>query len=131
MNGLPLEGVKILVVDDDPRVRSLYAIVLREAGAMVTASGTAAEAVHLADLEPADVVITDLRMPGYDGIWLLHQLKAHRPALPVILVTGDGEAPRDEDLRGLGFAKILRKPLILSYLTATVSDVVGRPESME
>ena len=75
-----VEGVNIVVVDDDPRVRGLYAVVLREAGAIVTASGTAAEAIYLANLEPNDVVITDLRMPEHDGIWLLQQLKAHRPA---------------------------------------------------
>ena len=126
MTGLPLQGVNILVVDDDPRVRGLYAMVLREAGATVTASGTAAEAVQLADLQPVDVVLTDLRMPGHDGIWLLHQLKSHMPATSVILVTGDAEAPEDGDLRSLGFAKVLHKPLILSRLTAAVSDVVRR-----
>ena len=101
-------------------------MVLREAGATVTASGAAAEAVQLADLQPADVVLTDLRMPGHDGIWLLHQLKSHMPATSVILVTGDAEAPEDGDLRSLGFAKVLHKPLILSRLTAAVSDVVRR-----
>ena len=131
MNRVPLQGVNILVVDDDARTRGLYAMVLREAGATVTASGTAAEAVQLSDLQPANVVITDLRMPGHDGIWLLDQLKAHRPALPVIVITGDADAPGDEDLRSVGFAKILRKPLILSCLTATVSDVVRRGGSTE
>src|SRR5262245_48301417 len=126
MAGFPLQGLNILVVDDDPRVRRLYAIVLREAGATVTASGTAAEAVQLADLQPTDVVVTDLRMPGHDGIWLLRQLKSHMPTMPVIVVTGDTEAPGDEDLRSLGFAKVLRKPLILSCLTAAVSDAVRR-----
>ena len=125
MAGFPLQGLNILVVDDDPRVRGLYAIVLREAGATVTASGTAAEAVQLADLRPTDVVVTDLRMPGHDGIWLLHQLKSHMPTMPVIVVTGDTEAG-DEDLSSLGFAKVLRKPLILSCLTATVLEVVRR-----
>jgi two-component system, NtrC family, nitrogen regulation response regulator GlnG len=91
-------------------VRGLYALALREEGATVIASGTAAEAVQLADLQPADVVVTDLRMPLHDGVWLLQQLKSYMPTIPVILITGDADAPGDEDLRGLGFAKILRKP---------------------
>jgi CheY-like chemotaxis protein len=124
MTGLPLQGVSILLVDDDPRVRGLYTMVLREAGAMVTTSRTAVEAVQLADLQRTDIVVTDLRMPGRDGVWLLQQLKADMATLPVIVITGDAETPSDEDLRNLGFAQVLRKPLILSCLTPTVSDVL-------
>jgi CheY-like chemotaxis protein len=126
MNRLALQGLNILVVDDDPRVRGLYGIVLREAGAVVTASGTAKEAVQLAELHPPDVVVTDVRMPGHDGIWLLHQLKSRMPTIPVIVVTGAPDAPSLDELQRLGFAEILRKPVVLSRLAATVAHVARR-----
>jgi CheY-like chemotaxis protein len=129
MNPLALQGLNILVVDDDPRVRGLYAMVLREAGATVTASGAATEAVQLADLHVPDVVVTDLRMPGHDGVWLLQELKRRMQALPVIVVTGGLEGLGRDDLLNLGFAETLRKPMVLSHLAATVARVVGRADS--
>jgi DNA-binding NtrC family response regulator len=121
-----LAGVTILVVDDDPGVRGLYVTVLRQAGASVMSSGVASEAVGLIELQPADVVITDLRMPGHDGIWLLGELKARSPGLPVILISGHLEESRRDKLLELGFANVLTKPLPLSDLANAVARVVGR-----
>lgn len=128
MNRPAPQRANILLVDDDPHVRGLYAIVLREAGAIVTASRTAREAVQLADWHPPDVVVTDLRMPEHDGIWLVQELKARMPAIPVILVTGDPDAPGRDELLALGFAEILHKPLVLSQLAATVARVIQRDQ---
>lgn len=121
MNRLALEGLHVLVVDDDPVVRGLYVTVLRQAGATVTSSGTAREAVLQTDVEAPDVVVTDLRMPGEDGIWLLRELKARMPTVPVIVVSGNVEGAAREHLLGLGFAAILQKPVAVSRLIATVA----------
>ena len=129
MNRLALKGLNILVVDDDPRVRGLYAMVLREAGATVTLSGAATEAVQLADLHPPDVVVTDLRMPRHDGVWLLQEAKRRMPGTPVIVVTGALDAPGDNRLLNLGFAESLHKPLVLSQLAEAVARVLRRPAS--
>lgn len=122
----PLRGVMTLVVDDDPGVRGLYVVVLRQAGATVTSSGVASEAVKLIDLCAPDVVITDLQMPTHDGIWLLREIKARLPGVPVIVVSGHIDSARLVHLRRLGFADVLAKPLPLSELTKTVARVVGR-----
>ena len=125
MKHLALRGVHIIVVDDDSSVRALYAIVLREAGATVVASGTASEAIQLAELlQPGDVVVTDVCMPERDGVWLLQELITRMPAVSVIAITGDANAPEDDHLLDLGFAEVLRKPIILSRLTSTVAHVV-------
>jgi DNA-binding NtrC family response regulator len=126
MDPVPLRGLNVLVVDDDSRVRALYALVLREAGAAVTECGLATQALQLAELDRPDVVVTDLRMPEHDGIWLLQQLKSRIPAIPVIVVTGASDAPSPDHLQSLGFATMLRKPLVLSHLTAAVAHV-ARP----
>ena len=123
MASATLDGLNVLVVDDDPTVRGLYATVLRQAGAVVTSSGVATEALALVDLRTPNVVVTDLRMPGHDGIWLLRELKLRLPSVPVIAVSGRvGPADRDE-LLGLGFAEVLAKPLPLSDLATTVARV--------
>ena len=129
MSRLALQGLNVLVVDDDPRVRGLYAMVLREAGATVSAAGTATEAIQLADLHPPDVVVTDLRMPQHDGLWLLQEVKRRMPRIPVIVVTGALDAPSDDHLHSLGFAESLHKPLVLSQLTEAVARVVRPPDS--
>jgi CheY-like chemotaxis protein len=120
-----LRGVTALVVDDDPGVRSLYVLVLRQAGAAVTSSGIASEAVQLMDLQAPDVVITDLQMPTHDGVWLLRETKARLPGVPVILVSGYIDEPQLGRLRRLGFADVLAKPLPVSELASTVARVVG------
>ena len=126
MDSTSLRGVTILVVDDDPGVRGLYVAVLRETGATVTSSGVASEAVKLIDLQSPDVVITDLRMPAHDGIWLLGELKARLPGVPVIVVSGHIEETWPSHLRRLGFADVLTKPLPLSELAHAVARAIGR-----
>lgn len=121
-----LAGVTILVVDDDPSVRGLYVTVLQLAGAIVMSTGVASEAVGLIELQPPDVVLTDLRMPGHDGIWLLRELKARSPGLPVILISGHVEESRRDKLLELGFANVLTKPVPLADLANAVARVVDR-----
>lgn len=121
-----LRGVTALVVDDDAGVRSLYVVVLRQAGATVTSSGVASEALELIDLQAPDVVVTDLHMPTHDGVWLLRQVKARLPGVPVILVSGYIDDAQLAQLRRLGFADVLAKPLPVSELTHTVERVIRR-----
>ena len=75
----------ILVVDDDPGVRYALTEVLRDRGHRVIAASSGPQALGL--LEGVDVVVTDLAMPGMDGLELVSQIAARAPALPVILVT--------------------------------------------
>ena len=126
MASATLHGLNVLVVEDDPTVRGLYATVLRQAGATVTSSGLATEAVALIDLQTPNVVVTDLRMPGHDGIWLLRELKSRLPSVPVIAVSGYVEPADRDELLGLGFAEVLAKPLPLSDLATTVARVAPR-----
>jgi CheY-like chemotaxis protein len=91
----------------------------------VTASGVASEAVDLIDLHPPDVVVTDLHMPKHDGVWLLEQIKSRMPDVPVILVSGYIDDRQLGQLRALGFADVLAKPLPVAELANTVARGVG------
>ena len=121
-----LDGLRILVVDDDPIVRGLYVSVLQDAGAAVVSSGLAAEAVELIDLQAPDAVVTDLQMPEHDGIWLLKELTARLPGVPVIAVSGHLHDAGLVDLQRLGFFDVLAKPIGLSLLSKTVARAAGR-----
>jgi DNA-binding NtrC family response regulator len=78
---------KILLVDDEQSMTQFLSIVLRKEGYLVTAVNSGREALEKVKGEGYDVVITDIKMPGMDGIQLLHQIKKHDPSLPVVIMT--------------------------------------------
>jgi len=121
-----LNGLRVLLVDDDPVVRALYVCVLQDAGAAVVSSGLATEALQLIDLQAPDAVVTDLKMPEHDGVWLLQQLRTRLPRVPVIAVSGRLHDAGLDDLQRLGFFDVLAKPIGLSVLTETVARAAGR-----
>ena len=99
----------ILIVDDDGLVRKTVQAILKSLGytMLVAESGEAALEMFTQVGDAADntirLVITDLNMPGLDGVALMQMLKERFPSLPVILLTG-----MHEDIAGItGFAKIL------------------------
>jgi DNA-binding NtrC family response regulator len=77
----------ILVADDDPVARDLLAEVLTGAGYQVRAAGGGAECLRLAEAEPFDLALIDLRMPDLDGLQVLQRLGARQPPVPVVILT--------------------------------------------
>ncbi len=78
---------KILVVDDEQSMTQFLGIVLRKEGYQVTTLNSGREALERVKAEPFDVVITDIKMPGLDGIQLLQGIKKHDPGIPVVIMT--------------------------------------------
>jgi DNA-binding NtrC family response regulator len=78
---------KILVVDDEQSMTQFLGIVLRKEGYEVTTVNNGREALERVKAEAFDVVITDIKMPGMDGIQVLHGVKKHDPSLPVVIMT--------------------------------------------
>jgi CheY-like chemotaxis protein/two-component sensor histidine kinase len=124
---LTVRGIGVLVVDDDADARELVRIVLETAGAKVTLSESASEALALMERDRFDVMIADIGMPSQDGYWLIRAVRA-MPAerggrIRAIAVTAYA-ATRDRD-RALqaGFDRHLAKPFDLDELTAQVADV--------
>ena len=85
---------RVLVVDDDAGVRYTLRGALEDAGGAVDEAADGATA--LVRLEPfrPDLLVTDLRMPGMDGLALLREVKARRPEMPVVLVTAEVRPPK-------------------------------------
>jgi DNA-binding NtrC family response regulator len=120
---------KVLVVDDEPRYRALYAQVLTSAGIAVFEAGSAEEALALLASKAPDMVVSDVRMEGASGLDLLKQVRAQSAEMPFLLVTAYADV-RDAVLAlKLGAVDYLRKPVDLDELLACVQDTLGlRPD---
>jgi len=79
--------VTVLVVDDDPSMRRTLAELIAAHGYGVTTSSTAEEALEVLQESPADLLVTDLRMPGMKGEELVREVRRLLPYIPVIAIT--------------------------------------------
>ncbi|MBL0090459.1 MAG: response regulator [Ideonella sp.] len=102
---------KILVVDDDPVVGKSFDRVLTNKGYEVVMAHNAAEALERMRKSEYDVVYTDIRMPGMDGLELAEKVKARRPWTPVVIVTGHGTVDNERRAMDAGVTAFLHKPL--------------------
>jgi len=102
---------KVLVVDDDPVVGESFNRVLSGKGYAVITASNGDEALAKLQAEQYDLVFTDLRMPGMDGLEVAERVKARQPWTPVVIVTGYGSKPSEDRARAVGVAEFLHKPL--------------------
>ncbi|MBV1861474.1 MAG: response regulator, partial [Nannocystaceae bacterium] len=109
----------ILVVDDDATVRFTLQEVMEASGHRVTAFEDASEA--LSAIRDADLVITDLAMPGMDGLELLRRVQAEVPRLPVVMITARGSERVAVEAIREGAYDYLAKPFDVAELTAVVT----------
>jgi DNA-binding NtrC family response regulator len=104
-----MSAEKILVVDDEPSMTQYLGIVLRKEGFQVTTVNNGRDALDKVMSDHFDVVITDLKMPGMDGIQLLEGIKKHDPSLPVVLMTAYASQQSAIDAVNLGAFQYLIK----------------------
>jgi signal transduction histidine kinase/ActR/RegA family two-component response regulator len=124
--------LRILLVDDEAIVRALTAEGLEAAGLAVLSAGGGPEALQLLDSgAAADVLITDLSMPGMDGLALIREARRRRPELPAILLTGFATDMAELAVGGAisGRFTLLRKPVEAGTLAerAAVLAEAGEP----
>jgi PAS domain S-box-containing protein len=125
-----LEGITVLVVDDDADARQLIATVLDERGARVVAVGSAAEALAALDQLRPDVLLSDIEMPGDDGYALIRRIRALPPErggrLPAAALTA--YARTEDRMQALlaGFHLHMPKPVQPAELAAVVASLAGR-----
>ena len=103
-------AMRVLLVDDDRVARVPLRDDIREAGYEVDETGSAEEALDLLEKREYDVVVTDLRMPGMDGIELLELVKSRRPDAEVIVITAYGTVQTAVRAMKLGAYEYLTKP---------------------
>ena len=118
-------AAEILLVDDDPDLLKLISMRLSAAGYRVkTAESGETALAHIAVLRPA-VVVTDLRMPGIDGMQLFEQINAQHPTLPVIILTAHGTIPDAVAATQRGVFGFLTKPFDPQELLKKVAQAAA------
>ena len=127
---LNLDGVKVLVVDDEPDARGLVKRLLEDRQATVRTAGSAAEAFDLLRSERPDVLVSDLGMPDEDGFSLIRRVRALGPeqggSIPAIALTA--YARSEDRLKTImaGFQTHVAKPVDAVELLALVASLAGR-----
>ena len=121
-------GRTVIVVDDEPDIVDAISLLLESKVPDVQVRGTtsAAEALDLTR-KGADLMLTDFRMPGMNGIELAQRAKALDPALPIVLVTAYPEAALDRRAASAGIGRVLRKPLDPVGFLDAVRGQLARP----
>ncbi len=116
---------RVLIVDDDPSLLRLLDIRLQAAGYTVDTAESAGAALARAEHAAPDVVITDLRMDGMDGLDLLGELQRRRPGLPVLLLTAHGTIPDAVSATRSGAVAFLTKPVDRDELLAELERALA------
>lgn len=104
-------NARLLLVDDDPSLLRLMTLRLEGEGYQVVSADCAETALTLLAKQPVDVVLSDLRMPGLDGMALFDEIAKRNPGLPVVLMTAHGSIPEAVAATQRGVFGFLTKPL--------------------
>lgn len=121
---------KVLVVDDDPVVGKSFKRVLSSKGYSVITALNAAEALERMRRDEYDLVVTDIKMPGMDGLELAETVKARRPWTPVLIVTGYGTAADETRAKAAGVTAFLHKPLSPEMIEGSAAEALRDAPAM-
>ena len=122
------DGVRVLVVDDEADGRELVARFLKSAGATVETAASAAEALATVDREPFQVIVSDLAMPGEDGLALVRAIRARGLRTPVVALTAHAGAKMRVQALMAGFNTYIAKPVEPAELTAVVVQLAEQAQ---
>jgi CheY-like chemotaxis protein len=119
---------KVLVVDDDPVVgKSFNRVLSQDKGYVVITAQNAAEALERLREQEYDVVFTDIKMPGMDGVELTERVKASRPWTPVVIITGYGTTANEQRAKAAGVSDFMRKPLSPEMIEESANHALQQP----
>jgi len=125
-----LDGVKVMVVDDELDMRDFLSVSLRQYGADVTALASVGEAVAALEREKPDVLVSDIGMPGEDGYALIRKVRALGPErggqVPAAALTGFAAGDDTTRVLSAGYQVHLPKPVEPSQLAQVVGTLAGR-----
>jgi len=127
---LHLASVRVLVVDDERDSREFVAFVAEQAGAKVTALGSAIEALQLLSTTPFDILLCDIGMPDMDGYMLVRQVRALPPEqggqIPAIALTAYAGGFNKKQALAAGFQRHLAKPVEPNELVKAIVTLLSR-----
>ena len=118
---------RILIIDDEPQIRSMLTLMLERDGYEVVEAPDGVEGIKVYRQNPADLIITDLIMPNKDGIGMIIDLKKEFPDVKIIAMSGGGLNKPDGYLKGakkLGASCTLTKPIDREEMLRAVRDIL-------
>ena len=129
------QPARVLVVEDEERVRTLLKDAFSAEGHQVTEAATGAEAIEQLDSNKFDLVVCDLGLPELSGLHVARWVKEFRPELPVIIATGYSEMISAEDYEKARIDEVIRKPYAVADVLNCANQVLaaqphGRPETV-
>jgi len=123
-----LDGRKILIVDDDPDVRSSVEAAFKAEGADTLTCGDGNAAVKMCTDKKPDLVVLDMMLPGRSGFLVLERIKGYEDSPLVIMITAN-EGKRHKDFaQGLGADLYLQKPVGLEQLLEASAELIRQDE---
>ena len=127
----PLDGLHLLVVDDNRDARVIYRALLTHCGAYVSAVASAAAAARALKQIRPDVILTDLSMPGHDGLWLARWLRRREMKtgihIPVVAITARDDIYERDSMMETGLDDWLVKPVSHRDLIRVVTRLAASP----
>jgi len=122
--------MRVLLIEDDEGIASFVVKGLREAGFAVDHADNGEDGLHLALVEPYDVIIVDIMLPRVDGLTVISKVREKKPTVPVIILSAKRSV--DDRVKGLqtGSDDYLTKPFAFSELLARVHALIRRSTGM-
>lgn len=118
------EGKTVLIVDDEQEIRELLKDEFEYYGAVVLEAANGKIAAEILEKQPSDFVVTDIRMPGGDGIELLRTIKARTQSIPVLVMSAFSDISKNE-ANQLGADAFFSKPFNLEKLRTTALGLIS------
>ena len=121
---------RILIIDDEPQIRSMLRLMLERVGYEVAEAPDGIEGIRRYRENPADLIITDLIMPNKDGIGMIIDLKKEFPKVKIIAMSGGGVNRPEGYLDGakkLGASRTLTKPIDRDEMLKAVKETLKGP----
>lgn len=133
--------MKVLIVDDDQGILNALMAGLTSLGYQVLSTASGREALKIIEssidetsatgIEPVEVIVTDLKMPGMNGLELIRSAKNMSPGLAAILMTAFGDDHIREEITNLGRCRYIDKPFGPGTLMKIIQDTVAVPELIQ
>jgi two-component system response regulator HydG len=121
-----LRHFKTLLIDDDEFVRDSLRLMFESRNCPLSTVETAEEAIEILSGQDYDIIITDYKLPGMDGIELCRRLRKTHPHLMKILITAYGSAAVTGAARSIGIDELIEKPITSEAFEASLSRLFTR-----
>ena len=131
---IPHPPASILIIDDDAQLRQALRRILERVGYVVRDAADGTEGLRSWNRQPADLVITDIMMPGKDGLETIFELVLQKPEAKVIAMTGGAEVraqlDRLYDAKLFGAIRSIPKPFAPDEMLRYVREMIGPPSEL-